>query len=564
MNTLKAIIMIMSASVIITGCDILGIGGKNGGDISINTECLEVDAEGGPFYIQVYCDSDWSVESGDYWVNAAKDDHNENSARITVNANNMVDENGISYPRETTVTFYSGKSSAVLTVKQSAESRNTIYLTQSEANFGPEGGRVDVMVKCTDTWQLIDDGNGWWVTPSEEEGRDSRTVRFDISYNGDPESRSTTFTFWCGQAKADFTITQEGDDSEVIVFRDPYFEEALKYAGTDKNGDGQITVAEAASVTELNISGHKIRNFDEIRYFTSLVSLDCSRNNLEKFPDLSACTKLEKLDCSDSGLNSIDLSSCPGLTELNCNYNQLGTIDLSSVPHLRNIHCENCILTSLDLSVTPQIREVHAGNNSELADVNFSGCESLESVYIYNCALGELNFSGYPSLTIISASSNSLTSLICRDCPSLNQISCEDNEITTFVTENCPSLERIYAYNNQIETMDIRSDCLVQLHCESNRLTGLDLSHCPAIESLECNDNRLTALDVSGLAMLGYLDCSNNSIKELNLVNNSELHTLYCTNNGKMSVTVYRYHTIENFSHIENDSDTTVIYVDQK
>ena len=93
MNTLKAIIMIMSASVIITGCDILGIGGKNGGDISINTECLEVDAEGGPFYIQVYCDSDWSVESGDYWVNAAKDDHNENSARITVNANNMVDEN---------------------------------------------------------------------------------------------------------------------------------------------------------------------------------------------------------------------------------------------------------------------------------------------------------------------------------------------------------------------------------------------------------------------------------------------------------------------------------------
>ena len=93
--------MIMSASVIITGCDILGIGGKNGGDISINTECLEVDAEGGPFYIQVYCDSDWSVESGDYWVNAAKDDHNENSARITVDANNMVDENGISYPRET-------------------------------------------------------------------------------------------------------------------------------------------------------------------------------------------------------------------------------------------------------------------------------------------------------------------------------------------------------------------------------------------------------------------------------------------------------------------------------
>ena len=112
--------------------------------------------------------------------------------------------------------------------------------------------------------------------------------------------------------------------------------------------------------------------------------------------------------------------------------------------------------------------------------------------------------------------------------------------------------------------MDIRSDYLVQLHCESNRLTGLDLSHCPAIESLECNDNRLTSLDVSGLVMLGYLDCCNNSIKELNLVNNSGLHTLYCTNNGEMSVTVYRYHTIENFSHIENDSDITVIYVDQK
>ena len=72
---------------------------------------------------------------------------------------------------------------------------------------------------------------------SEKEGRDSRTVRFDISYNGDPESRSTTFTFWCGQATAKFTITQEGDESEAITFLDPYFETALTYAGVDKNGD---------------------------------------------------------------------------------------------------------------------------------------------------------------------------------------------------------------------------------------------------------------------------------------------------------------------------------------
>ena len=561
MNTLKAIIMIMSASVIITGCDILGIGGKNGGDIYLGSQTLEVSAEGGSYNISVYCNDDWTAESGASWVYVPQDSYSTGNATVNISANRPDSEGNVS-DRETQITFWSGESSAILTVRQSASSDNTISLSQNEASFGPAGGSVDILVSCTGNWAL-GYNDEYWVTPSSEDGYNGYTVTFEIGYNSDTETRSTTYTFYCGVAEATLTITQTGDNSEAILFKDPYFEEALLYAGADRNMDGKITVEEAASMTELNISDRHIRNMDEIRYFTSLVRLDCSRSNLEKFPDFSSCTKLEELICDRCGLSSLDLSTCPRLKSLSCEINSLGTIDLSPVPELEFLECSNSKLTSLDLSGNPQIKDVYATSNGDLGEINLAGCMQLETVSLSNSALTWLELLGYPALKNVYVGNGILQSLILRDCPSLTYISCENNSLNTLVTENCPSLERIFCYNNNLTSLDIISDKMWQIECSNNAITGLDLSGCPNLEDLTCENNEITSLDVKDLSLLQTLDCSSNSIRELDLTHNRDLESLDCGGNGKMTVTVYRYHTIDNFGRTENNDDITVVYVDE-
>lgn len=558
----KTVIPVLFAAAVLSGCDLLGIGNKgNEGDIYLGSQTLEVSAEGGSYNISVYCNDDWTAESGASWVYVTQDSYGTDNATVNISPNRP-DSEGIISDRETQITFYSGESNVVLTVRQSASSDNTISLSQNEASFGPAGGRLDILVSCTGNWELGYNGE-YWVNPSSEDGYNGYTVTFEIGYNSDTETRSTTYTFYCGVAEATLTITQTGDNSESISFKDPYFEEALLYAGADRNMDGKITVEEAASVTELNISDRQIRNMDEIRYFTSLVRLDCSRSNLEGFPDFSSCTKLEELVCDRCGLNSIDLGTCPQLKRLSCEINSPGTIDLSSVPELEYLQCNNCKLTSLDLSGNPLIKDVYATSNGDLTEVNLTGCRQLETVSLGNSALTSLELSGYPVLENVYVGNCILQSLILRDCPSLTYISCESNSLNTLVTDNCPSLERIFCYDNDLTSLDIVSDKMWQIECGSNAMTGLDLSGCPNLEDLSCENNKMTSLDVTGLSLLQTLDCSSNSISELDLTNNRDLESLDCGENGKMTVRVYRYHTIRNFGSTENDDDITVVYVDE-
>ena len=73
------------------------------------------------------------------------------------------------------------------------------------------------------------------------------------------------------------------DDSPIIEFEDPYFEEALLNLNIDKNKDRKISEKEASVIVSLDISWYdddqvKIRNIDEISYFKALKKLYCTNN----------------------------------------------------------------------------------------------------------------------------------------------------------------------------------------------------------------------------------------------------------------------------------------------
>ena len=300
------------------------------------------------------------------------------------------------------------------------------------------------------------------------------------------------------------------DDSPIIQFKDPYFLEALlqknwidPYPGgmngyytvdVDRNNDGQISEKEASIVEALNLgeavvmTGHAIRNTDELRYFTNLRYLSTDNRNLDMAPfeslNLSSLSKLEYLYCcQNNSLTSLDVSNNTMLKELHCNGN-FASLDLSNNTALTELYCWGNQLTSLDLS--------------------------------NNTALEELWLREIP-LTSVDLSNNT----------ALRKLDCKDNQLTSLDLSN--------------------NTALTELDCKDNQLTSLDLSNNTALTELYCQGNQLTSLDLSNNTALTYLDCSQNKLTFLDLHNNKLLENLKLEHNSLQKLILYRYHILEDY-----------------
>ena len=99
----------------------------------------------------------------------------------------------------------------------------------------------------------------------------------------------------CNKNRVDIWV----DNSPIIEFKDPRFQNALIELSSmygdytysdgkktyiqfkDMNGDGKVSEMEASRVEYLDLSGYKIRNLDELTYFTSLKVLYCQNNGVD-------------------------------------------------------------------------------------------------------------------------------------------------------------------------------------------------------------------------------------------------------------------------------------------
>ena len=122
----------------------------------------------------------------------------------------------------------------------------------------------------------------------------------------------------------------------------------------DSDGDGHITAAEAAEVTEMDMSRfalfYPVNNLDGIEYFTGLEKLDCSGHRIAGL-DLSSNTSLKEVDCSGNPLEAIDLSECPAVEKLNVSDTKLTALEITNLVNLKTLTADNCKgVTSVDLS----------------------------------------------------------------------------------------------------------------------------------------------------------------------------------------------------------------------
>src|SRR5574344_42249 len=293
---------------------------------------------------------------------------------------------------------------------------------------------------------------------------------------------------------------------------------AYVVAHYDKDGDSEISEAEALLVTAIKVSGGydttaaqsgtktKIASFADIANFPNLDTLDCSLNSLTSL-DVSKNTKLTYLDCFNNQLTSLDVSKNTKLTALACFGNQLTSLDVSKNTSLTSLCCNNNQLTALDVSKNT----------------------SLTTLYCYNNQLTALDVSKNTSLTNLNCSDNQLTALDVSENTSLTLLDCSSDSLTTLDVSKNTSLTMLICFGNQLTSLDVSANTsLTDLYCYNNQLTALDVSKNTSLMTLICSGNRLTRLDARTMAAAGVY-CGNQDIDGDGTSSTAETDTLFLT-----------------------------------
>jgi Leucine-rich repeat (LRR) protein len=211
----------------------------------------------------------------------------------------------------------------------------------------------------------------------------------------------------CKKDKVDVWV----DESPIIDFKDPRFMNALmeisdmygEYPHSDgsrtyksfkdMNGDGKVSEQEAARVEFLDLNGYKIRNIDELGFFTSLEILYCQNNLLENI-DVSKSTRLKELNCMGNRLSGLDISKSSELESLNCSINSLSVLDVSNCKELKTLDCSDNQLTRLDVSECKELRSLNCSDN-QISSLDVSKCKYMESLSISNNPIKSLTIYQY-------------------------------------------------------------------------------------------------------------------------------------------------------------------------
>ncbi|MEM6685104.1 MAG: T9SS type A sorting domain-containing protein [Bacteroidota bacterium] len=330
----------------------------------------------------------------------------------------------------------------------------------------------------------------------------------------------------------------------------------------DTNGDGEIQITEAQSVTQLSIKSPIVKGLDD---FVNLEKLVCSPENngssydlsYTLYLDVSPLVNLKELAVGGNRLATLDVSQNVLLEKLSCGGNLLNALQLTNNINLKRLVCGNAGISSdplspnlnrnsfktLDLSNNPLLEYVYCsyatienlilGNNTNLKQLDCanSGLTTLDVTQLPNleqliCGVYDRLFFYYP-LYILDSNPNQLTSLDISQNSNLWYLNCSGNLITNLDTSAVgTSLTHVYCNNNPLNTLDVSQNTSLQiLACDATNISSLDLSSISSLRTVSCSDNALTTLDISQNPNLVRLDCRDNQITELFVKNGKNFNT---------------------------------------
>jgi hypothetical protein len=313
------------------------------------------------------------------------------------------------------------------------------------------------------------------------------------------------------------------------------------------------------------LTGITIRNYPPLRNITI-----SGRSEL-KYCDLEGCTNLRTIYFNDNyELVSANFKNCSGMIS---SY-------FDDVYRLNNISFEGC--TSM---ISANLNDVNAYGTAEDFNINWTGCNSLKDLKLYNIKgkdilpspedapslsilsaryisggiSGDLELNGYNSISsIFFEYVDDLKNINClgnRSIVSGRFISCKDLENATF--ENCTKLSGITFETssewNELEYLKVRN-CINLKQIITNYCGleyGFEITQCNALSALYMNYTNLRSFYLSGFENLMYLELygnDNSSLSKFEIEDCNRLESVRVENNKysltEIKVTNCRYSSL--------------------
>ncbi len=380
-----------------------------------------------------------------------------------------------------------------------------------------------------------------------------------------------------------------------VTFGSRALEEYL-VSGYDADGDGYISLEEAADIGEILLPDAGVTSLGGIEYCTGLKRLDISGNPVTELA-LPQPSVLEELDCSGTGLQdlnevfsqartlrklsargmvkdgaklylltrleSLDVSGS-SLNSLEVGYNTALTaltVRNCNIPVLNLFH--NTAISFLDCLGCPALKTINLLEGQEIDGVNRNtesgrlipdGAEILYTAKIedtafqkFLCDNFDTDFDGIVSATeaagvtemkIDKARYSGISSLHGVEMfTSLKKLSAGGQNLSALDLSENRELSELACDNNPLKSLRV-NECrkLERLYCQNTELESISLDACTGIEELYLFGSRLTALEINSLAALKTLDCQSNRLTgELDLSGCRALTQVNCKGNSGLA-----------------------------
>lgn len=481
-----------------------------------------------------------------------------NLQNVCCDASELTDiQNSITSAGYTGVTFETNCAPTPSTPYYTIQGKNTLdadlngcdvsdgFLAAVEYTISDGTNDVTIYTDKLGNYEFIGKAGTYTITP---------TVPNSSYYTFSPASVTINLPADGTMVVQDFCVTPNGAPI-VTSLSTRLKNDLIAQTNVDTNGDGEIQITEAESVTSLNIVSPIIKGLDD---FINIETLNCSSSSIFADPfntvwvlylDVSPLVNLKNLYASGNRIATLDVSQNTNLERLDCAGNILNSLLLHNNPNLKYLTCGN--ITG-GLVIPPgAYSEV---NRNTFKTLDLSNNPLLESVNCSYATMEGIVFGSNTNLETIYCINNGLTSLDISQLPNLKTLHCYTNDGTSGYIPNNES--------NQLTALDISQNTnLLTLLCYKNNISTLDTSLNSVLQTLNCSYNSLTSIDISQNSNLFYFDCGNNPLNTFNVSQSTGLKTLGCANIGLTTLDLSPFPDL--YSVNCNDNSLTTLDVSQ-
>ena len=194
-------------------------------------------------------------------------------------------------------------------------------------------------------------------------------------------------------------------DLRVVKFPNKTFKKYL-IENFDKDGDGEISLTEALTITKVLCPQKSIKSVSGIEYLSNLEVLDCAKNEIEE----------------------LDISKNKKLRHLSCYSNPLYNLNIKDNPLLITLYCGNCNIDELDSSQNKDL-EILSCRFNPLREIDLWENKRLTLLNVRRCQLEELELRSLKALQKLDCSQNKLYELQLYENKELTHLDCARNDL---------------------------------------------------------------------------------------------------------------------------------------